>query len=194
MRNPVDLFIEMVKEVPHQRSREVASLSCMSLGHRSQPTGVEPSREKTMGELFNRPTMADLRERMTFLIQEVRLEPRFLIDGLFTMLENYYGPRSDPQAVSEFINQDLDLRQWLQDELRKGPEERQSSMNDEELRDFRAKVEKWMTSKSEEQPHAKEVLAWLHAEQVNRFGGEYWKDWYLEKARMLEFPGFGESS
>jgi hypothetical protein len=162
MSDPVELLCDVISKVDGEIREEVIWFACMAVGHKPRTTGVAPGPKVPIGQLFERPTLSDLRDRLRALIDDVDLLPELLIPGVLQYLSHFYETLGAPENASRVIDSNLDMLKKLNEEMKRPVSARFKQIDDESLRNMISTIERVLGNLSERRAAAQSVAEILN--------------------------------
>ena len=171
----VDALCDILDRSPSERKYDLIFFACFSVGLSMEPTGLEPTKGRTLKYLHWDFTLHDLRKRLVQLVDEIELLEQVVVEGVLAFLISFYRKQADPNETPRFVQNHLGLIENLKQQLCLPASERKNKMSNEELEDFITKAEDMLGSCEARRQDAEEALHFLQQEAKDTFTDEFWE-------------------
>jgi len=176
----IDALSAIIDRSSSKQKYELICFACSSVGLSMEPTGLKPTRERTLRELHWDFTLDDLRKRLVQLVDEIGLIEQVVVEGVLAFLISVHRTQADSDRTPRFVQNHLNTIEHLKQQLCLPASERENEMSDEELKAFIAEVEDMLGGCEARQQDAQETLRFLQREVKDTFTDEFWKQILLD--------------
>ncbi|HWA98899.1 MAG TPA: hypothetical protein VG713_10425, partial [Pirellulales bacterium] len=130
-------------------------MACIAVGRDPDPTGLEPTRQRTIKQLFWDVTAVELKDRLIELVADAGIDEEFLVNAILDYLESKYRRHADTESSENGRQETMRLPENMRQQRELPQSRRPMNGSDEEVDTFIAKLEgmidKWeMTRRKNE--------------------------------------------
>jgi hypothetical protein len=91
----IDALCDMLNRFPGNRRADAITFACIAVGQSAQPTGLKPTWDRTMKQMFWDATTNDLRGRLIHLVEEVGVPQQTIVQGVIAYLDSHFSRAAD---------------------------------------------------------------------------------------------------
>jgi len=177
----IDLLCQILDEVPEPRRFDAVTFACIAVGQSAEPTGLKRTRTRTIGQMYWDVTTADLRKRLIYLVDTVDVEQQTLVHGVIGFLDNHFATHANRDFVEGTRENHVNTMERIDADLQIPLEQRESRMRDDELIDFKKKMEQSYSDIEKRRQEAEEALHYLRERVESVFTMEFWQAFTISK-------------
>lgn len=171
----IDIFCSIIDGFSASMQQEALGFVCMSLAASPPPTGLEPTLDRPLKQLFWDPTTERLRSRMIELVEENGLQQSVVVMGAVGYLDWHFDRLSDREFTEDSRDNCIDLIASLQGDLKLPIERRNYKQSDGAIREFLDKLTDQVNGSEPRRVQAEEALSYLRERASSAFT---WKLWH----------------
>ena len=181
---PIDLLCELIDTLPDNAwgqkwaRFEISHLLCIKM----QPTGLEPTPDRTIGQLRWDHDIATLRDRM-MILSENGVEPEFLVKGSLAILRESFSEQAGSEAAEQAIQANQEAIDHLL-EIRKQPLEKQmDSLSDANIEQMISRHQSAIDTAFSNANEASATIIELDRLSNELFPREFWKAYRISRLK-----------
>ena len=163
MGKGIETWCDALRELSPADREYLLVVACGAVGH--SPKEEEP--EVASIDL--------LRQRMDVLVEEVRIDEPFLVQGLLAYLIDYWTELADPDATSDAAAEWTKLDEALDEDLITPKEAREHEVPDESLLWAKGLANQEKLNAWRDRRQAEKVLNWLRRLREERLNKAFWR-------------------
>lgn len=167
-------FNSILQDFPLRWQKDAPTWCGLALGTSPDPTGLEPTMDRTINQLYWDITVEDIVKRMVELVEETELDEQMVVMGTVAFIDHALLRYCDPENIERMNERNHRFVDFLR-EQRNLPIEsrRQQDMTDERLDDFIRKLEE-AQDRTEVTDSAQEALDWFRSEVDRLLNSKFW--------------------
>lgn len=171
----IDTLCEILSRLPGSETENAVGLAALAVGMEHEPTGLQPTIDRTFKQLYWDITPDDLRQHLNHLVNSHHIAQEIIVKGLVAHLESWYELYSDPEFAKQKANRDLDKIESLKETLKIPVDTRIIPIPDNQLRDLISQLAEMIETSESRRIQAENALAFLRAECDRVFTKDFWR-------------------
>ena len=181
---PIRHLCTLIYRLPARVSKALVAMACLAVSARHRPTGVPPDPDRPIGDLVHSQTLNDLAGRVAELVDDMKMDQRFLVMGLLSFLEAELAEWADAGSVLSKRADRLDMIDYWEQMLAQ-PEDRRQPMADAEIRNLIQKLQPPSADDEEEDRKEAARALDLFREGKRDFSEKFWALYQIRRKKYL---------
>lgn len=171
----ITAFCRIIGELPEKARSTALGFTCNALGQRAQPTGLKVSPDRPIGHLYWSHEMADLYNRLIYLVETVGMSEQIVVQGAAAFVESHFARWADEEFSRASVAGFHKTIEKVQSQLALPIDRREGMQSVNELNEFRQKLDVLIDTAETRRHDAEETQRWLGSQFESVFTLQFWE-------------------
>lgn len=182
---PIDRICSLIDSLPDNAwgARAMLHYVCGLLGVPQPPTGLPPSPDRKIGQMFWEYETSELRSRLVDLSNREHIQVEFLVLGILAWMRRFLERQADPAEVNRAIDRNQELIEHLTSQKKLPIGERTSGLADKDINRLLETSQKAIADVDSNAALAQATLDALEESAGELFPRGFWLDYLTSIAQ-----------
>ena len=168
-------FCRIIGELPQKARSTAIGFTCSALGQHAQPTGLEFSPDRPIGHLYWDREMADLYNRLVYLVETVGLREQLVVQGVASFIQTHFALWADEDSSNASTAGFRNTIEKVEQQMALPIERRDGRQSDDALHEFRKNLDELIETADARRQDAEDTRQCLESQCISTFTLEFWE-------------------
>lgn len=170
---PIERFCDIISAL--DLSYDAAHVCAIAIGFRPERTGLPETPDRKLRDLYWDVEPSDIRQRLTELVEEHKIDEKVLVVGTMAFLDDYFRRMADAEHSQEALDRNIDMLRDLRNQKQMPQASRRNNISDKNLDNMMATLKGAIENMESNRLQAEQALEALHSAVDRGLDEDFWE-------------------